>query len=560
MSEPEIDPATLQVIWNRLDNIVEEMGVYLRRTAVSPVVKYSDDFSTGLYTWDGRLIAQGHFEPAFLGCMPTVMDEILAHHVPIEDWNPGDLVVTNDPYIGAGHFPDVFVFEPIFHEEDLVGFATNVINHYDMGGAETMPGPIDARNWYEEGLHIPPVKLYERGEPNDAALDMFFANVRAPRMVEGDFDAQRASTRRGRERYAALIDEFGFDAVKAYMEEILTRSEQAMRAAIKKIPDGSYSGEDWLDGFDDPLAIRVEVTVDDDGLLIDFAGTADQLDDYAINSTLSFTYAESLYAITAALEPGVSNTGGSSRPITITAPSRSLVNPEPPAPLGHRHVVLNHIVSAIFRALGDAGLDLPAAGTQAHTISSTFEGDHIFEDLFFGGAGARPDRDGFPAVGGCQNLKNIPVEVVEADNPVRVTQYELVRDTAGAGRHRGGAGTVREVEYFSPARIKSRCERFEFGPFGVHGGEEGIPGEAVLNPETEDERAVRSKETLNVDAGDVFRVRTHGGGGYGDPAERPTSSVVADVENGLVSPEKARDVYGLTREETSAIDVNELLD
>lgn len=545
MSDQDIDPATLQVIWNRLDNIAQEMGVYLRRTAVSPIVKYSDDFSTGLYTWDGRLVAQGQFEPAFLGCMPTVMDEILENHIPRDKWNPGDVVVTNDPYIGAGHFPDVFVFEPVFHDDDLVGFTTNVINHYDIGARGSMPGPIDAESWYEEGLHIPPVKFYEGGEPNQAVLDMFLTNVRAPKTVKGDFDAQRASCRRGKERYTSLVTEYGFDTLKTYMEEIIDRSERAMRNAITDIPDGSYQGADKLDGFDEPLPIRVELTVEDTDVHLDFAGTADQLDDRAINSTRSFTYAESLYALTAAFDTGVSNTDGSNRPISISVPDRSLLNPEPPAPLGHRHVVLNHIVSAIFRALDRAGLEVPAAGTQAHTYLSTFSEEHYMQDLFFGGAGARPTRDGAPAVGGCQNLKNTPVEIAEAENPIRIRRYELRPDTGGAGTYRGGNGTVREFEYLAPATVKSGCERFRFGPFGVTGGQPGSPGEGILNPGRPDERNISSKETFDVDAGDVFRVQTHGGGGYGDPKDRPEHLILADVENELVSPEAAREIYDL---------------
>jgi len=546
----DVDPVTLEVVRNRLFNIAQEMGGYLRRTALAPVIKYADDFSTGLFTWDGRLIAQGRFEPAFLGCMPTVLNEIFAEYYPPEEWEPGDVVLTNDPYIGAGHFLDVFLFEPIFADGTLVGFTVDVANHTDIGGRAPSKA-IDAESWYEEGLHIPPVKLYENGTLQEGIMRTILTNVRESETVEADIDAQRAASELGKRRYRKLVEEHGFEKIQPYMEEILDRSEAKMRTAIRRIPDGSYEFEERLDGIDEPLPIHVEVTVDDDELHLDYAGTADQLDDRPLNSTWSFTYANSMYAVKAALDLDTSNTGSANAPITMSVPERSLLNPEPPAPLDQRAEVLNHIVSAVFGALGEAGFELPAAGAQKYHYRYIYKhpetGRRLGQlvDLNFSAAGGRPDGDGEPAVGGVQNLKNTPVEVIEAQFPMRVDRYELLADTSGAGTHRGGSATIRERTFLTPTEIQSGCERFAFGPYGVRGGEPGVPGRAILNPESDDPIDVGPHDSIRVETDDTLVTYSAGGGGYGDPEARPERLVRRDVANGLVSPGTAREVYGV---------------
>jgi N-methylhydantoinase B len=551
MVDETIDPVQLQVIWSRLQKIPQEMGVHLRRTAFSQVVKYAQDFSTGFFTGDGRLISQGVFEPGFIGCMPYAMQEILENHYPLDTWKPGDIVITNDPYIAAGHFPDIFTFEPVFFKGELAGFAATVAHHADIGGKGPGSGPIDAANWYEEGLQLPPLKLYEGGEPNQAMLDTILQNVRVPDEVDGDLQAQRAAGQVGKDRYTEVLEEYGLETVKRYMEEILDRSERTMRESIEDVPDGSYDFEETIDGVDEPLPMCVELRIDGDELTADFEGTADQLDHYALNATPNVVFAKVLYSVKALLDSNTPNTDGSIQPIHVELPERSLVNPDPPVPLSKRHVITHHMVSAINGAFAQAlPGQVPACGGHEYTQSFNFVPDEdgnqqILIDIFFGGAGARPERDGRPAVGSLQNITNTPIETIEADYPLRIKQYGLVMDSAGAGRYRGGSCTVRDHEVLRDAELQSACERFKFGTYGLEGGQSGRTGAGVVNPGTDEERSFFATERLWVEAGDVVRTYTPGGGGFGNPRRRDPGAVRDDVENGIISPEKASETYGV---------------
>jgi N-methylhydantoinase B len=556
MSSDEINPVQLQVIWSRLGDIPQEMGIHLRRTAFSQIVKYAADFSTAIFSWDGRLVAQGIFEPGFIGCMPDAMQAILDEYVPLKEWEPGDVVITNDPYIAAGHFPDIFSFEPVFLEDQLVGFCATVAHHADIGGAGPGSGPIDANNWYVEGLHIPPVKLYDGGTLNRELLDVLLQNVRVPDQVEGDIRAQRAASQVGKDRYRELVDSYSFDTLKTYVDEMIDRSAAAMRESIRDVPDGSYSFTEYLDGIDEPLPISVELTVDDDTLVVDFDGTADQLDGYAINATPTIVFANVLYSVNAILGPETPHTGGSVEPISMELPARSLVNPEPPAPLSKRHIIAHHIVTAINGALAQAlPSEVPACGgheyIQSFNFASTEGEQKILIDVFFSGAGARPDRDGYPAVAAVQNIRNTPIEAIEADYPIRITQYQLVPGTGGDGEFRGGNGTVRDHELLESAEVQAACERFKFGPYGLEGGHEGAVGRGIVNPETDDERQFRASERFFVEPGDVVRTYTPGGGGIGPPERRDPTTVRTDFENDLVTAEQIEDVYGLSTDEWS---------
>jgi len=540
------DPITLRVLWNRLDELPEEMGLHLRRTAFSSIIKYSADLSTALFSWDGRLISQGVYTPGFLGCMPTALDAILTQHFPPETWEPGDVVVTNNPYIAAGHFPDIFTFEPVFVGSELAGFAATVAHHADLGGKGPGSGPIDAANWYEEGLQLPPLKLYEGGEPNQAMLDTILANSQLPEQLEADLKAQRAASVVGRDRYAEIVREYGFDEFKQYVDEIVDRTERTMRDAIEDVPDGTYEHTETLDGVDEALPVRVAVTVDGDELCVDFAGTADQQDHYAINSTRTYTFAYTLYMIKTLVDPDTPHTAGAVQPVLMRTPERSLVDPEPPVPLSKRHVICNHIAGAINGALYQAIPDAtPACGAQEHVHSFNFADDRILIDCYFGGAGARAQRDGNPAVAGVQNIKNAPIETIEEGYPVRITRYELRQDTGGAGRYRGGAASVREYKILEDAEVQSACERYEHDLYGLGDGETGTPGSARVHRADGSVESLGATARFSVAAGDRLVTHTVGGGGYGDPRDRDSEAVRRDVADGLVSPDAARDCYGV---------------
>jgi N-methylhydantoinase B len=543
-----IDPVTLEVLWSRLRGIPSEMGTHLRRTAFSEVIKYGDDFSTGLFTWDGRLISQGVYTPGHLGAMPFAMREILEDHFGPNEWEPGDVVLTNDPFIGSGHLPDFFTFEPIFYEDEPVGFSVTTGNQIDVGGSAPGSFTMYAPDIYAEGLQIPPVKLYEGGELNDQLMETILQNSRVPKKMGGDIRAQRGASRVGCELFREVVDEYGVETVQRYVDEIFERTERTMKQSIAEVPDGTYEFEDQLDGWEEPLPLKAEVSVEGEELAVDFAGSAPQQEGYAINSGWNYTFSYTMQSIKSTIDPDTPPTHGTYQAVEMSAPEGSIVNPTRPAPVGSRHLMANIIVSTVNGALFQAvPEDVPACGAQGCTHGMKFTDPETGEqqvllDLFYGGGGAKSWRDGFPSVSGATNVKNLPIETVEAEYPMRVRQYELVPDTAGAGEHRGGNGTVREYEFLEPVHLQCIDERFDRGPYGLDGGERGEPGRIVRNPDG-DREELDGKAELNLDGGEVLRVYSPGGGGYGDPADRDPEKVRADFEDGLVSAEEAAEVF-----------------
>lgn len=552
----DIDPVTLEVLWSRLDQIPQEMGIQLRRTAFSEIIKYADDFSTAIFTSDGELISQGVFEPGFVGMMAFSVREILDEYYPRSEWEPGDLVVTNDPYIGAGHLPDLITYEPIFLEPEtddptLAGFCVTVANLIDVGGAGPGSTAVYNNDMYEEGLQIPPVKLYKQGERNDELYETILTNTREPEKVDGDIQAQRSASNFGADLYRELVEEYGLDTLGRYCDEIMVRSENQMRSAIREVPDGTYEFRTELDGIDEPLPIEVAVTVDDDEITVDFDGTAPQQPNYSINAVWNVTFAEVLYAIMSAINPGTLQTSGTIEPISMEVPEASVVNARPPAPVATRALVVNHIVSAINGALYEAVPEkIPACGSQGQWKMMNFTdrntgNQQILMDGVFSGAGARPERDGYPAISGVTNLRNTPIEAIETTFPIRIRTYEIVPDTEGAGKYRGGHGTVREHEFLNEADIQLEHEYFRIPPFGLGGGQSGARGRCLINPGTDEEEELNPKARVTFEDGTVMRTYLPGGGGHGDPTERDEAAVRTDVTDGLVSEERARTVYGV---------------
>jgi N-methylhydantoinase B len=406
----DFDPIRLEVLWSRLRGIPSEMGTNLRRTAFSEVIKYGDDFSTGLFTADGRLIAQGVYTPGHLGAMPFAMREVLKEHIPPEEWNPGDLVLTNDPFIGSGHLPDFFTFQPIFFEEELVGFIVTTGNQIDVGGGAPGSFTMYAPDIYAEGLQIPPVKLYDAGTVNEQLLDTILQNSRVPDKMRGDIRAQRGASQVGRDLFCEVLEEYGTATVERYIEEIFDRAAQTMRQSIAEVPDGKYSFADQLDGWEEPLPVAATVDVDGDAISVDFDGGADQQTQYAINSGWNYTFSYTMQAVKSTIDPETPPTHGMYEPVEMTAPEGTIVNPTRPVPVGSRHVMANIIVSTVNGALFEAVPEkVPACGAQGCTQGMKFTdpetGDQqVLLDLFYGGGGATVDRDGYPAVSGATNV------------------------------------------------------------------------------------------------------------------------------------------------------------
>lgn len=553
----EIDPVTLEVLWSRLRGIPSEMGTHLRRTAFSEVIKYGDDFSTGLFTPDGRLIAQGVYTPGHLGAMPFAMREILEEHVPIGEWEPGDLVLTNDPFIGSGHLPDFFTFEPVFFHGDLAGFSVTTGNQIDVGGGAPGSFTMYAPDIYAEGLQIPPVKLYEGGSVNNQLLDTILQNSRVPDKMRGDIRAQRGASQVGCELYCDVLNEYSLSTVQRYIEEIFDRTAQTMRQAIADVPDGTYSFSEQMDGWEEPLPVSATVTVDNDRISVDFDGSAPQQSEYAINSGWNYTFSYTMQAVKSTIDPDTPPTHGTYEPVEMTAPEGTIVNPTRPVPVGSRHVIANLIVStvngALFKTVPDA---VPACGAQGCTQGMKFTDpdtgqQQVLLDLFYGGGGASSERDGYPAVSGATNVKNLPVETVEAEYPMRIQRYEIVEGTAGQGEYRGGHGTAREYRFEAPVHLQCINERFKCGPYGLADGHSGTPGSVVLNPE-EDAEELSGKAERTLEPGTVLAVRSPGGGGYGDPNDRDAESVREDYANGLLSAETASQVYDVDADSGAA--------
>lgn len=544
----EIDPVTLEVLWSRLRSIPQEMGVHLRRTAFSPVIKYAQDFSTGLFGWDGRLVAQGVYTAGHLGSMPISMRKILEEHFAPDEWSPGDLVLTNNPYINSGHLPDFFTFEPVFLDDDLVGFCVTTGHQNDVGGSAPGSQPMRARDMFGEGIEIPPLKVYEEGEPNSDVIALILQNSRTPKQLHGDIRAHRGASTVGVDLYRELVDEYGFDTYRRYVEEIIARTERTFREAIREAPDGTHSFEDHLEGLEENVPIRVAVTIEDDEIDVDFDGTAEQQPGFSINTPSNYAHAYTMLAVKTAIDPETPPTHGMLEPVHLSIPEGTLLNPTRPMPVASRQLVARRIVGTVNGALHRfLPGKIAADGSQLYWYVMEFddpgpEEGQILQDGVYGGAGATATRDGTPPIAAATNVSNTPVEAIEAEYPIRIHSYEFVTDTGGAGKHRGGPGTVREYEFLQRTAIQGLNDRFTTPPYGLAAGNDGTGGSAVFTT-TDEERSLHSKDGATAAAGDRLRLYTAGGGGYGEPAERDPTAVEEDVRDGLVSPRRATEQY-----------------
>lgn len=543
-----VDPVTLEVLWSQLRSIPQEMGVHLRRTAFSPVIKYAQDFSTGLFSWDGRLVAQGVYTAGHLGSMPISMRKILEQHFPLDQWNPGDVVLTNDPYINSGHLPDFFTFEPVFLDDEIVGFCVTTGHQNDVGGSAPGSQPMRARDMFGEGIEIPPLKVYKGGEPNADVVDLILQNSRTPQQLHGDVRAHRGASSVGVDLYRELVAEYGFETYRHYVEEIIARTERTFREAIREAPDGTHCFEDHLEGFEENLPIRVAVTIEDDEIHVDFDGTAAQQPGFSINTPSNYAHAYTMLAVKTAIDPETPPTHGMMEPVHLSIPEGTLLNPTRPMPVASRQLVARRIVGTVNGALHEfVPGKIPADGSQLYWYVMEFDDPgpdegQILQDGVYGGAGATATRDGTPPIAAATNVSNTPIEAIEAEYPIRIHSYEFVSDTGGAGTHRGGPGTVREYQFLQQTAVQGLNDRFTTNPYGLAGGNEGTGGSALLTT-TEEERCLHSKDGVTAMAGDRLRLYTAGGGGYGNPAGRDQTAVKEDVRDGLVSSRRAAEQY-----------------
>ena len=566
----EVDAVTLEVLRNAAAAVAEEMNATLVRTAYSPNVTDRLDCSCALFDADGAMVAQAENIPVHLGAMPHSVTAAIEAFPPAS-LDPGDAILLNDPFHGGAHLPDLTLVNPIFHQTadggdpDLVGFAANRAHHADVGGSRAGSVAADSTEIYQEGLRIPPVKLIEAGEANPGVLDLLLANVRTPEERRGDLGAQRAANATARRRVTELIDRHGLATYSEATAEIQDYSERRMRSAVADLPDGEYRFEDALDddgrGNED-LAIAATVTVDGERVVVDFAGTAAQTEG-PLNAPIAVTTSATYYAVRCLTDPEIPPNAGCYRPVEVRAPERTIVNAEPPAAVvGGNLEVSQRVVDVVLGAMAEAAPGRAVAAGQGTMNNLTLGGTdprdgepYAFYETQAGGFGGRAGGDGMDAVHvHMSNTRNTPVEVLETAYPFRVLRYALRPDSGGAGEFRGGLGIRRDVEVRGEAACSLLGDRRRHRPYGIDGGEPGAPGEDWLLRAGGDDAASEAtrldpKTTLELVAGDAISIRTPGGGGYGDPADRDPEAIARDLRLEKLTPAAAREWYGVEPDE-----------
>ena len=540
-----MDPILVEVIANRLVSIVNEQQAALVRTAFSTVVRESEDLACGVFDARGRMVAQSLTgTPGHINAMATGVRHFLAAYPP-ESLVPGDVLLTNDPWQTSGQINDITVVTPVFARGKVVAFFANTCHTADIGGRILS---AESSEVFEEGLRLPIMKLFSAGEPNRDLLQIVRANVRTPDETVGDLYAQSACNDVGARSLLHLLEEFDLDSIEEPSDEIVSRSEQAMRAAIAELPDGTYAHESSSDGFDEPVRLAVAVTIAGDELTIDFAGSSPQ-SRYGINLVLNYTHAYSTFAAKAALAPDVPHNDGSFRPVRVTAPAGSILNCLEPAPVGTRHLIGHLLPGVIFGALAPIIPErLIVTGADATWLSiwrGASEAGRPFSLTVFqsGGTGARASKDGLNTTGFPSGVAGVPAEVIETLTPLVQHRRELRPDSGGAGRTRGGLGQLTELSCSSGDewQISAMIDRTRFAGPALEGGREGALGEFTRA----DGEPLAPKRLVRLDAGERIHLNTPGGGGYGDPRERDPQLVLRDVVDGYVTLEAAERDYGV---------------
>ncbi|OLS33888.1 5-oxoprolinase [Bacillus sp. MRMR6] len=539
---------------NALQSIAEEMGVTLIRTALSPNIKDRMDCSSAIYTKEGKLISQAEHIPLHLGLMPSVVEKVLKTYPP-EKLKEGDAILINDPYISGSHLPDIFLISPVFVDGKIVAIAGNIAHHVDVGGMTPGSASTTATEIFQEGLRIPSVKIRNEGVINDDILRLFQANVRSQETY-GDLYAQIAANNIAETRLKELFARYQADFLEDCMNEIMDYSERRMKAAIKRVPNGEYSFEDYLEGdglSDELFKIMVKVSIKDEEVYLDFTGT-DQQARGSINSTIGVTKACAYYTIKALFDADIPSNAGTFRPIHVIAPEGTLVNPKFPAPVSNGNAnTSQRIVDTIFGALAQALPEKSMAACTGSMNGLTIGGFDYESNQYFsyvettgGGQGGLLGMDGADgAHTNMTNTRNTPIEVIEQSYPIFIKRYGLAEDSGGSGKYRGGMGIIREIVIeCEEATLSLRTERKRLSPWGLFGGKNGKPSKCLLtNGETGETIELPPKATIKVKKGDTLLLQTAGGGGYMDPLERSNQFIANDILSGATSIEKARKDY-----------------
>jgi N-methylhydantoinase B len=551
------DPIEFELFKNAIFGIADEMALTVFRTTYSGVLKDNMDYSTAMFDGAGVLVAQGLTLPGHLGSMPTAMASVLSTFA--GDIHPGDVFIFNDPFRGGMHLPDVFVFKPIFRPGEqgdaLIAWACAVCHHTDVGGRVPGSNASDSTEIYQEGLRIPPLKLYERGQRNETLFALIETNVRVPVKVFGDLRAQLAACHIAETALIDLAARYGNDKLQEYMTELVDYAERMTRAALRELPDGVY---DFLDHIDDdgidvgvPIPLKVTLTKIGDTIKADWTGTAKQVKG-AINNTLSYTKSASYCGIRSILPQNIPTNEGVFRAITVEAPLGTIANMELPGACAARGLTGFRMVDCMFGALAKMLPDQVFAASDGGNTGVSIGGYHadrspfIYVDFTCCAWGGRPDADGLDGNSNIYaNMASQPIEVTETEQPLQITAYEFIQDAMGPGKFRGGAPFRREYKLLAEeAILQVRSDRRDFRPYGLYGGGPGKPSMNYLNP-NKNAAPLPSKLTMNMKKGDLFRHEVAGAGGWGDPLDRDPTLVLKDVRNEFVSLYAARDDYGV---------------
>jgi N-methylhydantoinase B len=562
------DPIEFELFKNALFGVADEMALTVFRTTYSGVLKDNMDYSTAMFDREGVLVAQGLTLPGHLGSMPTAIAALKTAYAGRVD--PGDVFILNDPFQGGMHLPDVFVFKPIFRSppspspargggqgggEALIAWAGTVCHHTDVGGRVPGSNASDSTEIYQEGLRIPPLKLYECGTRNETLFALIEKNVRVPVKVFGDLRAQLAACHIAEAAMLDLAAHYGAVKLAQYMTELVDYAERMTRAAIRDLPDGVY---DFLDHIDDdgidvgrPIPLQVTITKRGDAIHVDWTGTSPQVRG-AINNTLSYTKSASYCGIRSILPQNIPTNEGVFRAIQVTAPAGTIANGVLPAACAARGLTGFRMVDCMFGALAKMLPDQVFAASDGGNTGVSIGGYHadrtpfIYVDFTCCAWGARPYADGLDGNSHIYaNMASQPIEVTEAEQPLQITAYEFIQDAMGPGKFRGGAPFRREYKLLADeAILQVRSDRRDFRPFGLYGGGAGQPSMNYLNPD-QNPAPLPSKLTMTMKKGDLFRHEVAGAGGWGDPLERDPALVLKDVLNEFVSERAAREDYGV---------------
>ncbi|WP_160134091.1 hydantoinase B/oxoprolinase family protein [Halococcus salsus] len=551
--ETDIDAVTLEILRNQFESVAEEMGQVLITGSYSPNIKERQDCSTALFDADGRMVAQAEHIPVHLGAMPEAVDAVRDR-----DPQPGDVFVLNDPFDGGTHLPDVTLVSPLAPNGEVLGYAVSRAHHADVGGMTPGSMPAGAREIYQEGLRLPPVRLVvgaagsndsepgrERGAVNEDVMSLLLANVRTPDERRADLRAQIAANDRAEERLGDLLDDHG-DLVLDAFDAVIDYSRARIETEIESLPDGTYTASDVLEGdgvlehrsgidpADVSIPIEATVTVDGDGLTVDFAGTAEQVPGN-LNAPVAVAKSAAYFVVRCVTDPEIPPNQGCYDPVTVEIPEGSLLDPKlPAAVVGGNVETSQRVTDVVLAAFAEAVPDrVPAAsqGTMNNLIVGSRSGSFTYYETIAGGFGARPGKDGMDGVQvGMTNTLNTPVEALEAAYPLRVERYGFRPDSGGDGRFRGGLGLERSLTVETDATVSLLTERRRVPPAGLAGGESGALGRNLIDGET-----VAAKTSVDVDAGTTVTLLTPGGGGHGDPVDRDPTARERDRADGKVS-------------------------